>query len=175
MIRIRNLAPAVLFFATVATGCNLNRGASPLALNEKIVATNKTLEEAGRECGSAVAAAARSNAPHDMARVRQAIANAKAKLQTALAEVPAVEVPSRQSAKDFQKAEIKFLQGQSRLFDADFGQIVSVLENQQLTSAEKAQQLQQIIQRAKATEDAALVELRGAQQQFARDHNITLR
>jgi hypothetical protein len=146
--------------------------ADPVTFNDKLVSSNKVLEAAGKKFGEAV----RSGTPRD---VDATYANLQATLKNVREETKALEVPLGRSARALYDAEQTFLDGQERIIQKDFAEIVQIVKKHDMTDQkthirDRQREIKPILARAAKQEQADLAPLQEAWRAFAAEHNITL-
>lgn len=143
-----------------------------VAFNDGIAKANANCDGSVKTLVDRMAAAIKGN-PADVAAFKKAIGDAKQTLASTRAQVKALKVLPKQSAKDFYDAELKYLDMREKNI-ADFDEMARVLENAQMNQFAKATKVQEIANRIEADEKKELTALQTAQSTFARDHNITI-
>jgi hypothetical protein len=111
---------------------------------------------------------------NDLAAMKKANDDLKAALPSVKSEIQAMNVPSKQSAKDSHAAELKYLTGLEKI-SGDFAEIIKILEDKSMNQAVKLGKVQPIIERFAATAESEAKAIQASQAAFARDYNITVK
>ena len=167
-----SLASLTLLPLLAVAGCGNSRK-DALAFNEALVNANRKLELPAKEFLESLPRAI-TGGPADAAQVKQLYEKTRQAMQQVKADMESVHVPSSQSAQALYEAHQKYLQGEERLIEKDFAEVVKLLENSKLGAAEKAQKVNEILVRGGTTEQADLAVLKSAQRNFAQDNHLTL-
>jgi hypothetical protein len=171
---LRKVVAGILLvsFGALLLACGAMGTQEALDFNQKIVAANQRLEAAGKKLGDHAHGAGAGNQA-ELAALKKAYEELKQTLVSVRTEVQGLKVPSKQSAKDFHAAELKYLDAMEKVI-ADFGEMIRVLEDRTLNPADKITKLEVIQKRLDAAEKANVGQLETAQAAFARDYNIKL-
>ena len=148
------------------------QGMDPLTFSNSIANANQRLASAGERPGRAtgpVAAGQKVN----LAEVQRTFKNMQDTLDAIKTETQAWKIPGGASAKNFYDSHQRFLKVQEDGIN-DFASIVKVLENQALSSQQKAQQCRTLAFQAGQKEGPALADLQATQRVFAAEHNIII-
>ena len=141
--------------------------------NEAMVGTNQKLEAAGTELGTAIGLAI-NGGPQELANAKEKYAKTVRVVQQVKADMQTLKVPSSKSAQTLYEAHQKFLQGQERMIQDDFGEILKTLEDPALDKTAKTQKLQAIFKRVEQAAQDDLIPLQNAQKEFARENNLNV-
>jgi hypothetical protein len=171
-IRTTGVAALALLPLVAFVGCGSSTKEA-VAFNQTIVTANQRLASVGQEFGEAIGRAL-AGGPADVAQVKQLYDKTKQVVQQVKAEMQSVQVPPSNAAQTLYDADQKFLQGQERMIEKDFGEVVKLLENSELDKAERAQKVAAIFARVEKAEQADLAALKAAQKGFAQEYNLTL-
>jgi aromatic ring hydroxylase len=171
-IRTTGVAALALLPLAALAGCN-GSTKDALAFNQAIVNANQKLASAGQELGQAIGRAA-AGGPAEIAQAKQLYDQTKQVMQQVKADIQAVHVPSSSTAQALHDADQKFLQGQERIIEKDFAEVIKLLEDTKMDKGERAQKLAAIFSKVGNTEQTDLASLRTAQRDFAKEYNLTL-
>jgi len=152
--------------------CGMSSRGDAVTFNDSIAKPNGRVDNAIKGLVDRMSAAIKGN-PGAVAEFKKAITDAKQTLATAKAEVKAIKVLPKQSAKDFYDAELKYLAMREKNID-DFGEMVRVFEDNNMNQFAKNQKVIEIANKIDADEKKDLTPLQAAQATFAKDHNITI-
>jgi hypothetical protein len=111
--------------------------------------------------------------PANVLPLRQAHEDMKQTLASVKAEIQGIKVPSKQSARDFHAAELRYLTKVETIV-ADYGEIVRILDDRTLNVFAKQTQVQAIAARVTANAKSDTAGLENAQAAFAKDYNIRI-
>ena len=88
------------------------------------------------------------------------------------AETSVLQVPSSKSALDLYRVFQRFLTHEERMIQADFAEIVRIVEDPEMHIFEKVARIGQLSKQIERDEEAVMAPLRNAQQAFAQEHNL---
>jgi hypothetical protein len=159
-------------FCGLLIACGALGNKDAVDFNNSIANANKKLEQGGKDFGSHLSGAINGNQA-EVAAMKKEYENLKALVASTKTEIQGLKVPSKQSAKDYQAAELKFLDGQEKLV-GDLGEIVRIVEDRGMNALAKQSKTQPIMERIAQDEKKDLGPLQAAQAAFAKDYNIII-
>jgi hypothetical protein len=160
--------------AVVWLAHNSRNRANAFALNEAILNANRKLQAAGMTFGTGLAPL-RQGQEADAKVLKMAQQNALKVLADVQAEMKAVKVPSVAEADELYQAHQQMLQNQEKIIKDQFGEIVRVVEDKNLSPAQKWQKITAVFIQAQQLENSDLAALRAAQKRLADKFNVELR
>ena len=172
MLRRLALGALLTLSGGLLLACGALGSTEAVTFNNKIVNANKRLEQADKTFADRLKVALDGN-PANVPPLKQAHEDMKQTLASVKAEVDGMKVPSKQSARDFHAAELRYLASAERIV-ADYGEIVRILDDRTLNVFAKQTQVQAIAARVTATAKSDTAGLENAQAAFAKDYNIRI-
>jgi hypothetical protein len=157
---------------SILLACGMAGRGDAVTFNDSIAKSNSKCDNAVKGLVDQMSAGIRGQ-PGAVAAFKKGVADAKQTVNTAKAEVQAIKVLPKQSAKDFYDAEIKYLAMREKNID-DFGEMVRMLEDNNMNQAIRSQKIIALATKIEDDEKKALAVLQAAQSTFAKDHNIII-
>jgi hypothetical protein len=164
---------AALFLAGPArAGDKEGKGAAE-DLNEAIVTANSKLFRVGRVFGETLAPALKEKKV-DIPELKKDLKRILKVLEIVQADLKDIKVPSAKVAREYYKTHQAFLKTQEGIAKKDFAEVITVLEDDDLTAAQKKKRIETIIKRVDREEGKLYTELQKAQKAFCKEYGIKL-
>ena len=144
---------------SILSGCGTQEA---LKYNNSIASANAELNKVGVAFGETIEPAL-SGGAEEMDRCREAYEQCISVAEKVKSDCGDLKVPDSDAARKLQSIHQEYLQGQVDMCRNDFAEVVELLENDEQSIAEKATQIDEILNRVATKEDATLIPLQSAQ------------
>jgi hypothetical protein len=160
---------AVLYF-----GQTQRNRAEALALNQAVVNANRKLADAGKSFGVTLSPLIQHGQNPDVRTVRNAYDRAVKIMQEVHADMRAAKVPDSLSARFLHQAHQRMLKNQETIVRDHFGEIVRVVEDENLSPAEKKRAIEDVFAKIRPLESGDVANVQVAQRKMAEEYNYRL-
>jgi hypothetical protein len=140
--------------------CGMSSRGEAIAFNDSLVKASKKSDDALRTLSDRAKTAATGD-PVQIAAFKKAAMETKQTVAAARAEAKAVKVLSKQSAKDFYDAEVKYFDMREQSIE-DFSEMIRLIEDKKMDPFVRSQKLMDIAKKTDAEELRVVNLLRAA-------------
>jgi hypothetical protein len=142
-------------------------------LNEAIVAANKKIYQAGLAFGETLAPALKEMKV-DIIDLKKDHKRIQKVLEIVQSDLKDAKIPDSRIARAYYKAHQAFLKTQEGLAKKELAEIITVLEDDDLTAGQKKKRIETIAKRIDQADKKVYAELQKAQKAFAREYGIKI-